>query len=1005
LTTLQRAFVKQNQTKEVMRNSILPTVITCVLRGSPPSIVHPRIRLIARMASLSLIVLCLANGLRARAALEATMSVENIAELLSLNVNGATNKPTVMVLGYYTPGDRGGGLFQWDGASSGTPDGGRYFTNPYTSGRWVRMLNGEVANVKMWGAKGNWETWHMTAAQAHDDTTNIQNAVTACGYGLTGKLLFPAGTYKVTDTIVFPSQLNISGEGQGNNTAVVMPAGINKDIFQTAHASRTLKGGLYATEFGLFNYLNEEIAWDHWLVFENMLIAFEGTEATRNTNNACLAVCRPGEGSEIRNLHLDKGAYGIRCIGGGAPGLRARNVSVGDHAIAGINVEPLVLANGSVADAGGSINLSGISGDYRLVSYSDSASLIRFYQSAATVEIHNFKGEGVWGGGLIQYHTWDGVTGAMGSLSVYGGTYNAGPSGGQPNHPRDLIVLKGTNRTATVNLDTMSLTGVRYLIRDEVSGRNVEPNNNVYAGLAHATARLRMSYEGMDIHDPNSFGGGKWSRLIVGQTAFYSFIPPTTNAWYRILGRLSIGATHLGGRLNISSYGLETSALEVDVNPYVNSDHVFLEVTRPAAHNALVTQARAFTYWDSVLQGPVAGLDVYVEREVVLPPGLPEHEKRITFAIDVNGFEVFDSGQIQLLTPTTPVSATLPEGAVVKTVSLTDRTSTPSGQVPPAQGGLGVDASSVPADRFPYTVSAGQFDFSPVTSFMRGLLDDGNVSQAQSTLQLTPWIDVMPFSDNLQSIMVVSPAVGSLLIGDGLEWTSLPRSTSATRYLANTGTDNRPEWSQVNLANGVTGNLPVAQGGLGADNSSLAADRFPYTTGTGTFGYGTVTSFARTLLDDADAHTARSTLDVPHIVKKTDNEVITSDAVLSDDAVLKFNMATNTRYTVRLKVFFAASPTPGIKYRITGPAAPTVIRRHITRAAGGAAPTSMAIQTTYDSSDVPLTGSGVEGMIEEEITVLNGSNTGEFKFQWAQNTSDSGATLVRGGSYLQYITF
>ena len=38
----------------------------------------------------------------------------------------------------------------------------------------------------------------------------------------------------------------------------------------------------------------------------------------------------------------------------------------------------------------------------------------------------------------------------------------------------------------------------------------------------------------------------------------------------------------------------------------------------------------------------------------------------------------------------------------------------------------------------------------------------------------------------------------------------LAKSADATRYLSNTGTANAPAWAQVNLANGVTGNLPVA---------------------------------------------------------------------------------------------------------------------------------------------------------------------------------------------------
>jgi len=43
----------------------------------------------------------------------------------------------------------------------------------------------------------------------------------------------------------------------------------------------------------------------------------------------------------------------------------------------------------------------------------------------------------------------------------------------------------------------------------------------------------------------------------------------------------------------------------------------------------------------------------------------------------------------------------------------------------------------------------------------------------------------------------------------------LPKSATATRYLANTGTTNNPQWDQINLANGVTGTLPIANGGTG----------------------------------------------------------------------------------------------------------------------------------------------------------------------------------------------
>src|ERR1051325_1722350 len=89
-------------------------------------------------------------------AVDYPLTVNNIHELRSMAVNTLSATNAVFVQGYRSPGDRGGGFFQWVSGASNPDDGGRYLTNyANSSGRWVRSLNGETANVKMWGATGD----------------------------------------------------------------------------------------------------------------------------------------------------------------------------------------------------------------------------------------------------------------------------------------------------------------------------------------------------------------------------------------------------------------------------------------------------------------------------------------------------------------------------------------------------------------------------------------------------------------------------------------------------------------------------------------------------------------------------------------------------------------------------------------------------------------------------------------------------------------------------------
>lgn len=71
-------------------------------------------------------------------------------------------------------------------------------------------------------------------------------------------------------------------------------------------------------------------------------------------------------------------------------------------------------------------------------------------------------------------------------------------------------------------------------------------------------------------------------------------------------------------------------------------------------------------------------------------------------------------------------------------------------------------------------------------------------------------------------------------------FSQLAKDTNSTRYLSNTGTSNNPAWSQVDLSNGVTGTLPIANGGTGVTVSNPVIQRVSTETGAVSSGSTTI---------------------------------------------------------------------------------------------------------------------------------------------------------------------
>lgn len=180
----------------------------------------------------------------------------------------------------------------------------------------------------------------------------------------------------------------------------------------------------------------------------------------------------------------------------------------------------------------------------------------------------------------------------------------------------------------------------------------------------------------------------------------------------------------------------------------------------------------------------------------------------------------------------------------------------------------------------PYFNSATTMIVTPFTAFARSLLDDGDAAAARATLEVDSAATVaanlaaglatkQPLDATLTALAGTSTANNTINYWTGVDTTSTTTLTPFARTLlddadALTARGTLSVYSIAEVDSALSGGLATKQP-LDATLTALAGlatgvNQLAYATGTDTFAQTTLTAFARSILDDADAVTVRGTI-------------------------------------------------------------------------------------------------------------------------------------------------
>ena len=227
------------------------------------------------------------------------------------------------------------------------------------------------------------------------------------------------------------------------------------------------------------------------------------------------------------------------------------------------------------------------------------------------------------------------------------------------------------------------------------------------------------------------------------------------------------------------------------------------------------------------------------------------------------------------------------------------------------------------ADKLAYFTGTSTLATTDLTSAARSLLDDTTVSAMRTTLGLAIGTDVQAYNANLAAVAGLTSAADRLPYFTGSGTAAVTVFTSTARSLLD---DASTSAMRTTLGLAIGTDVQAYDTELAAlASTTSAANKLPYYTGSGTATTTDLSAFGRTLIDDADAAAARTTLGIGLQLNAVATFSGASGTLLTNSGVSSVSRTNTGRYTINLSstptivgaVFPSAYDTSPVTFAVT----------------------------------------------------------------------------------------